>query len=268
MDNRQDRPNAVSKGTALVTGASRGIGYELARLFAGTGYDVVLVARSEDDLREASDYFEDRFDVEATTVPTDLADPDAPRELYETCADRGIEVDALVNNAGFGTAGSFLDTDLQAELDEIQVNVTAVTHLTKLFARDMADRGEGKLLNVASSAGFVPGPRMAVYYATKSYVLSFSEAIAEELDDDGVTVSCLCPGPISTGFQERADVEDKTLNRLFLSDDVRSVARAGYRGLMRGDTVVTPGIGLKLGLFGARLAPRSVTRKLVNWLNS
>jgi short-subunit dehydrogenase len=257
-----------SKGTALVTGASRGIGYELARLFAGTGYDVVLVARTEEDLEAGAEYFEDRFGVEATVIPTDLADPEAPRELYEECQERDIQVDALVNNAGFGTAGDFVEADLEAELDEIQVNVTAVTHLTKLFGREMADRGDGKILNVASSAGFVPGPKMAVYYASKSYVLSFSEAIAEELDDDGVTVSCLCPGPVATGFQEEADVEDKWLNRLFMTDDVRSVARAGYRGVTSGKTVVVPGIALKLGMFATRFAPRSVLRKLTGFLNS
>jgi short-subunit dehydrogenase len=258
----------TSKGTALVTGASRGIGYELARLFAGTGYDVVLVARGESDLEEAATYFADRFGVEATVLPADLSDPEAPRELYEECRDRDLRIDVLVNNAGFGTAGEFVETDLETELDEIQVNVTAVTHLTKLFARDMAERGEGKVLNVASTAGFLPGPKMAVYYATKSYVLSFSEAIAEELDDEGVTVTCLCPGPVETGFQERADSEDKRLNRLFMSDDARSVARAGYRGLTSGKTVVVPGLPMKLSVFGMRLLPRSVNRKLAGLLNS
>jgi hypothetical protein len=258
----------TTKGTALVTGASRGIGYELARLFAGTGYDVVLVARTESDLREAADYFEERFGVEATVLVADLSDPDAPREIYDACDERGIRVDALVNNAGFGTAGDFVDTDLDAELDELQVNVTAVTHLTKLFAREMADRGDGKVLNVASTAGFLPGPGMAVYYATKSYVLSFSEAIAEELADDGVTVTCLCPGPVDTGFQDRAENEGSLLNRFYFGGDARSVARAGYRGLTSGDTVVVPGIPMKLTTFGLRLLPRSVVRKVAARVNS
>lgn len=262
-----DAADGVSKGTALVTGASRGIGYELARLFAGTGYDVVLVARSEDELREGADYFEDRFGVESHVLPADLSDPGAPQEVYDACQKRDLTVDVLVNNAGFGTHGPFLETDLQSELDLMQVNITAVTHLTKLFARDMADSGGGKVLNVASGAGFAPGPNMAVYHASKSYVVSFSEAIAEELAED-VTVSCLCPGPVDTGFQERAGDQSKNLYRWFVSRDARSIARAGYRGLMRGETVIIPGILLKTAIFGRRFVPRSIVRKIVGYLNS
>jgi short-subunit dehydrogenase len=256
----------ASKGRALVTGASRGIGYELARLFAGTGFDVVLVARSEDELREHAEYFEDRFDVRADVVVADLSDPEAPEDIYETCQERGLEVTVLVNNAGFATQGPFVETDLETELDELQVNVTALTHLTKRFLPAMVDRRAGGVLNVASSAAFLPGPLMAVYYASKSYVLSFSEAIAEEVRDDRVSVTCLCPGPVDTGFQERAGVEDQTLVQLGTKDP-RAVARAGYRGLLQGDVVVVPGLDMKAGYLLGRVAPRSTARKIAGLLN-
>jgi short-subunit dehydrogenase len=256
----------ASKGRALVTGASRGIGYELARLFAGTGFDVVLVARSEDELREHAEYFEDRFDVRADVVVADLSDPEAPEDIYETCQERGLEVTVLVNNAGFATQGPFVETDLETELDELQVNVTALTHLTKRFLPAMVDRRAGGVLNVASSAAFLPGPLMAVYYASKSYVLSFSEAIAEEVRGDRVSVTCLCPGPVDTGFQERAGVEDQTLVQLGTKDP-RAVARAGYRGLLQGDVVVVPGLDMKAGYLLGRVAPRSTARKIAGLLN-
>lgn len=259
-----DADRSDDRGAALVTGASRGIGYELARLLAGTGQDVVLVARTESDLREAADYFEERFDVEATVLAADLSERDAPREVYEACQERDIEVETLVNNAGFGSHGRFVDTDLERELEMIDLNVSAVTHLTKLFAREMADRGRGEVLNVASGGAFAPGPRLAVYYATKSYVLSFSEAIAEELDE--VTVTCLCPGPVDTAFRREAGTEDKVMNH-FLSNDPRSVARAGFRGMRRGDTVVVPSKLLKAGIFATRLLPRWVVRKGSGILN-
>ncbi len=253
-----------SKGTALVTGGSRGIGYELARLFAGTGYDVVLVARSEGDLEDNAAEFEERFGIEATPIAMDLARPEAPEELYEETQDRGIQVDVLVNNAGFGGQGAFVDTDLDRELDMIQLNVTTVTHLTKLYLREMDERGHGKVLNVASGAAFQPGPYMGVYYATKAYVLSFTEAIAEETDDD-IAVSTLCPGPVDTGFQDRADTEESLLN--VFDRDAEWVARRGYRGLMNDETVVIPGIEMKASSLLVRATPRSINRKVAGILN-
>jgi len=254
-----------SKGTALVTGASRGIGYELARLFAGTGYDVVLTARTESDLEAAADHFSERFGAETWVIPADLSDPEGPRELYDECEGRGIDVDVLVNNAGFGTHGPFVENDVETELDQIQVNVSAPTHLTHLFLSDMVTRGEGKVLNVASSAAFGPGPTMAVYYATKSYLLSFSEAVAEEVSQRGITVTALCPGPVDTSFQERAGNHGSNLYRI--DRDPRTVAREGYRGLMRGDTIVVPGIAMKATYLVSKHAPRTVTRKVAGWLN-
>lgn len=254
-----------SKGCALVTGASRGIGYELARLFAGTGFDVVLVARSEDELEENAEYFRDRFGVDAHVIPADLSDPDAPREIYEECQDREITVTVLVNNAGFGTHGDFVEMDEERIRDELQVNVTALTHLTRLFLPEFVDREAGGVLNVASSAAFVPGPKMATYYAEKSYVLSFSEAISEEVRPHGVSVTALCPGPVDTDFQEVAGNEG--MNLYAVEKDARTIARAGYRGLLEGDRVVIPGLGMKLSYYLAKVAPRSVARKVSGFLN-
>jgi len=254
-----------SKGVALVTGGSRGIGYELARMFAGTGFDVVLVARSEEELEENAEYFRERFGVEAHVVPADLSDPDAPTAIYEECDERGIDVTVLVNNAGFGTYGPFVEEDRERMLDEIQVNVTALTELTRLFLPEFVEREAGGVLNVASGAAFAPGPQMAVYYATKSYVVSFSETISEEVRSHGVSVTALCPGPVDTGFQEVADNEGIRLNTF--EKDPRTVARAGYRGLLQGERVVVPGLGMKLGYYLSRVAPRSVKRKATKLLN-
>lgn len=256
----------TTKGRALVTGASRGIGYELARIFAGTGFDVVLVARSEDELAENAEYFRDRFGVQADVIPADLSDPDTPSAIYDECERRGLDVTVLVNNAGFGAHGEFVTIDRDRALDQVQVNVAAVTDLTRLFLPAMVDRAAGGILNVASSAAFAPGPRMAVYYATKSYVLSFSEAIAEEVRPHGISVTALCPGPVDTDFQERANNEDVRLNQV--TNDSRSVARAGYRGLLAGKTVVIPGFWMKLAYYGTVIAPRGFTRRVTELLNT
>lgn len=248
--------------TALVTGASGGIGRELATLFARDGRDVVVVARSEEALIDLGTRLQDEYGVTVTVVVKDLAEPDSPAEIQSALADRGIEVDVLVNNAGFATYGRFLDTDLDRERDELQVNVVAVTELTKRFLPGMVDRGEGRVLNVASTAAFQPGPLMAVYYASKSYVLSFSEALAAELDGTGVTVTALCPGPTDTGFQSRAQMGAAKLVQGDLQDPAE-VARAGYRGMQAGEAVVVPGLRNKLLSVAVRLLPRRVVRSMV-----
>jgi short-subunit dehydrogenase len=252
------------KGLAVVTGASRGIGYELARLFAATGHDVALVARSEEDLRAAADRFEERYGVDAGVVVADLSEPEAPRRVYEACEDH--RVTALVNNAGFGTNGPFAESDRAVELDQVQVNVAAVTDLTRLFVEEMVDRGEGKVLNVASLAAFQPGPLMSVYYASKAYVLHFSEALHEETPD-GVTVTALCPGPVDTDFHERAGTEGSALDSL-VQKDARTVARAGYRGLTEERAVVVPGLVPKLLAQSLRVTPRVLARKVARLVNT
>ena len=248
--------------TALITGASSGIGLDLAHLFAQDGHDVVLVARCEEKLRELAKELEAKHKVAAHVIAVDLAHPDTPRQIFE----RAPAIDFLVNNAGFGTSGKFAETDLAAELEMIQVNVTALTHLTKLFLAPMLQRGRGRILNVASTAAFQPGPLMAVYYATKAFVLSFSEAVAEELRGTGVTVTALCPGPVATGFQKTANLGSETLLRLMRPVSSMSVARTAYRALMRGQRVIIPGLKNKIGVQSIRVTPRTLATKVIKAL--
>ena len=252
---------------ALITGASSGIGLELAKLFAKDGHDVVLVARSADKLKQLAAELGSAHSIRATVIPADLADPAAPEEIFRTLRAADLELDVLVNNAGFGVTGPFLATDAATELRMIQVNVTALTHLTKLFLPAMLGRSAGRILNVASTAGFQPGPFMAVYYATKAYVISFSDALAEELRGTGVTVTCLCPGPTHTGFQAAAHMDNVRIFKLpFVMGGAR-VAQAGYDGLLKGKRMVIPGLMNKLTPVTARFSPRSMVTRVVRLLN-
>lgn len=251
--------------TALITGASGGIGLEFARVFAQHGYDLVLVARSEGKLAELAHVLSAQHRVEARVVSKDLADGAAPRELFDQLQRESIAVDVLVNNAGFATYGPFVELDRDRELSMIAVNVVALTDLTRLFLPGMVQRRRGKVLNVASTAAFQPGPLMAVYYATKAYVLHFSEAIAEELRGTGVTVTALCPGPTASGFQERAAMEDSRLVQNGLMD-AATVARLGYAGLMAGKPLVIPGMHNWLGAQGYRFMPRRLVPRIVRML--
>jgi len=248
--------------TALITGASSGIGYELALLFARDGFDCILVARGHDELNELAARLESEFRVKTLVLAKDLSTPSAVNEIYEETTAAGLAVNVLVNNAGFGVYGLFAQTDLEAELQMLQVNVTALTSLTKLFLAGMLERREGRILNVASTAGFAIGPLMAVYYASKAYVLSFSAALTNELEGTGVTVTTLAPGPTRTGLQQRGGMAD---SRLFQGQiaDAKSVALAGYRGLMAGKPLVIPGIRNKLIPLVARLSPRGVMARVV-----
>lgn len=250
--------------TALITGASGGIGLELARVFARNGHDLVLVARNGRRLEEEEINLTREFGVAVRTIPHDLSLASAPADIRDRLHADGVEIGILVNNAGFGAFGTFKDVDWMTELEMIQVNMVALTHLTKLFLKDMVERGEGRILNVASTAAFVPGPLMAVYYASKAYVLHFSEAIAHELKGSGVSVSVLCPGPTGTGFQKRAAMEDSRLasGRKIMS--ARKVAERGYKGLMAGKTIIIPGLGNKLVAesprFGSRAMVTAITK--------
>ncbi len=248
--------------TALITGASGGIGYELALLLARDGFDCILVARSRDKLDELAARLESEFRVKTLVVARDLSKPTAVDEIYEEVSAASMSIDVLVNNAGFPVYGRFVDTDWRAELDMLQVNVVALTALTKLFVRGMVERRNGRILNLASTAAFVPGPLMAVYYASKAYVLSFSQALANELQGTGVTVTALAPGPTRTGFQKRGVMEDSRLVRGQIAD-AKSVAAAGYRGMMRGKTIVIPGFSNKLIPWVARVSPRGTVTRVV-----
>ena len=250
------RKTPDEKSVALITGASRGIGLELAKECAKHGNDVVLVARQQDALEGAAGLIEGKYGVRAIVVRADLSDPVAPSEIFGAMIEQQIEVHMLINNAGFGLGGEFLETDIEREIEMIHVNVIALTHLTKLFAPAMVKRRSGRIMNVASTAAFQPGPLMAVYYATKAYVLSFSEAIAEELRNTGVTVTALCPGATATGFAETAQISNTRLFQKLGVADAADVARYGYKAMMRGERVAIPGWRDKLMIQSERFAPR------------
>jgi short-subunit dehydrogenase len=250
------------KLTALVTGASGGIGEELARLFAADGHDLVLIARSEEKLKRLAEELGAKHNVSARVLASDLSRPEAPREIFDEMSREGVGVDALVNNAGIGSWGLFAETDLKQELELLQINVVALTHLTKLFLPPMIARRLGYVCNVASTAAFQPGPLMAVYYASKAYVLSLSEALANECEGTGVRVSALCPGPTETGFVAAAGMtESKLFDRGAMS--ARDVALAGYRGLLAGKTIVIPGARNALVARTVGFMPRKLVTKVV-----
>lgn len=236
---------------ALVTGASGGIGLEFAKLLAQAGYNLALVARSQDELERIARDLRVQHGIAAQPVVCDLGAPNAAREVY----DRIPQCDVLVNNAGFANNGSFVQLHEQNILDELQVDVVALTQLTRLYLPGMIARRDGKVLNVASTAGFLPGPNMAVYYAAKAYVISFSEALAEEVRGTGVSVTVLCPGATRTGFSARAKVETTPLFR-FPMADAAAVAKSGIDGMMRGKAVVVPGIANKLVAIFPKIVPR------------
>jgi uncharacterized protein len=197
--------------TALITGASGGIGYELAKLFAQDHHNLVLVAGSAAKLTQFADELQSQFGVSVKSIPLDLAAAPAPQFLFDQLQRERVAVDILVNNAAYGKFGEFANIPLEETFGQIQLNITALTHLTKLFLGPMLERRNGKIMNVASTAGFQPGPLMAVYYATKAYVISFSEALANELKGSGVAVTCFCPGATDTSFQKRAESESSRL---------------------------------------------------------
>jgi short-subunit dehydrogenase len=254
---------STQKKTALITGASSGIGLDFARLFAEGGYDVVLVARTESKLKALADELSMKHGVRALAVAADLADPAAPGRLMERLKAEGVQVEVLVNNAGYAGYGAFAETDARMELDMIQLNIGALTALTKAVLPGMLARKSGRILNMASTAAFQPGPLMAVYYATKAYVLSFSEALANETQGTGVTITCLCPGPTKTGFQERAKMEESKLVKGKEIMDSLTVARAGYEGLLQGRAVVIPGFMNKMLVQSVRFLPRTTVTNIV-----
>jgi uncharacterized protein len=243
----------MTRKLALVTGASGGIGLELAKLLAASGYDLALAARSAGKLEQIRDELHATYGITVGAVPVDLTSQDARAELHA----RVPSCDVLVNNAGFANSGAFARIAENDLLDELRLNVLAVTELTRFYLPGMLERKNGKILNLASTAAFLPGPNMAVYYASKAYVLSLSEALAYEVRGTGVTVTALCPGPTVTGFQERANVESTLLFR-FGHGDPAKVAKAGFDGMMRGKTVVVPGFVNKLTALGPRLSPRAL----------
>ena len=252
--------------TALITGASSGIGEALARLIAGGGAHVVLLARTSDKLAAIAADLTRSHGIQATVLAQDLSKPDAPETITSELAARGLTVDILVNNAGFATYGPFDSTPADEEARLLQVNIVALTMLTKRLLPGMLRRKHGRILNVASTAAFQPGPLMAVYYASKAYVLSFSEALSTETEGTGVTVTCLCPGPTETGFQDRARMHESKLFSTLGVARAEDVARAGYDAMMAGTALIVPGFANKAGVQVVRVSPRWLVRKFIRRL--
>jgi len=258
----RSKRNGLQRPTALVTGGSGGIGLELAKVLARNGFDLVLVARKRDTLEAAAGQLEGKFDVRVHVFAADLRRREAPQEIFDFLQNENIHIEVLVNNAGFGLGGEFAETELQTELEMIQVNIAALTHLTKLFLGPMIRRRSGRVLNVASTAAFQPGPLMAVYYATKAYVLSFSEALSEELRNMGVTVTALCPGPTLTDFADTAEVSPSRVAQAFGKADAADVAKYGFDAMMSGKRLAIPGIKNKILAQANRIAPRALSAKI------
>lgn len=246
--------------TALITGASGGIGLELARIHASKGDNLILVARSGDRLAEIKSEIESTYHVSVRFLVSDLSVRYAPKKIFDEITHNNIAVDYLINNAGFGDFGLFLDSDWDKQESMINLNITALAHLTKLFLPGMVERGGGKILNVASLAAFTPGPTMSVYFATKAFVLSFSQALNNELKDKGITVTALCPGSVDTKFHEVA-LGDPKLVRERKMMSASEAAETGYQAMMTGKPVVIPGFKESVLAFASRFVPREMVVK-------
>ncbi|MBK9141020.1 MAG: SDR family oxidoreductase [Candidatus Melainabacteria bacterium] len=249
------------KDVALITGASSGIGLELAKIHASKRRDLILVARRLNRLEELKEELSSKYGVEVMVIEKDLSKIHAATELYEKIKETGVQIDFLINNAGFGGHGRFHERDWDRDFDMIQLNIAALAELTHCFLPEMVERKKGRVLNLASMAAFLPGPYQAVYYATKAFVLSFSEAIASELDGTGVTVTALCPGPTKTEFEQVAEVTGT--KAFMINASVRSVATYGYAAMMRGQTVAVPGTTNRLLVhYLLRMTPKKVARRV------
>jgi short-subunit dehydrogenase len=253
----------AGRPTALVTGASGGIGAELARLFARDGHDLVLVARRGAPMEELAGDLEERYGVSCTVIPKDLGHPGAAQQVAENLAQRHVIIDALANNAGYGLLGPFWELDAADQTAMQHVNVVALTDLTRALLPGMIERRRGRILNVSSMAGFVPGPTMAVYYATKAYVMSFSLALADEVAGSGVSVTCVAPGPVQSGFQSRAGQEGIRLLGRRAMPSPAEVAEFAYDALQAGKPLAVPGISNRAVAVAARLLPRRTLSRMV-----
>jgi len=250
------------KTTALITGASNGIGLELAKIHASKGGDLVLVARNKSKLDQLKAELENQYKVSVYTIGKDLSATESAQEVYDEINEQNIQIDYLINNAGFGGYGMFAETDWNTELNMIHLNITALTLFTKLFLNDMVKRRSGKIMNVASTAAFQPGPTMAVYCATKAFVLSFTEAVSNEAHDKGVSITALCPGATETGFQEAAGLDDSKLFKGKKLPNAKQVAEFGYRSMIKGKTVAVHGMMNYILANSIRFIPRAIVLKV------
>lgn len=246
----------------LITGGSEGIGFELARLFAKDKNNIILVARNEEKLLRAKNKIEDEFEVEVKIMVCDLSKNDEVDKLIKAVDENNLSVDNLINNAGIGSFGAFHEAVDNFENTLININIISVTKLTKYFLKKMIKEGNGGIMNVASTAAFVGGPKMAMYYSSKAYVLTLTEAIHDEVKDKGIRISCLCPGPVKTSFQEKAGIKKSDKAKKYLMD-AQQVAEEGYKGFLKGKDIIIPGTKNKFLILGNKLIPRFLSRKII-----
>ena len=252
----------------LITGATSGIGREFVKLFASSGYNIVLTSTSKELLDKDKKELEKKYkDIKVYTIVKDLSKIDSAKEMYEELIKENITVSVLINNAGFGYFGKLTDSDIDKNNALISVNNDALVNLSYYFGKDMAKRKNGKILNVASIAAFQGGPYMSTYYASKAFVLSFSEGLREELKGDNVTVTCLCPGPTRTNFEKTANLQKSYMFKKMDTCSAEYVARIGYNALMVGKSLVTSGFPNKVVVFLTRLSPRILNAKVSGWIN-
>ncbi len=253
---------------ALITGATSGIGNAFAHELARDGVNLVITARNEDRLREIQNELEARYSIKVIFIARDLANPEAPSEIFEILKHEGIILNVLVNDAGFNVYGKFEDTDLEKELQMIRLHVVAVTQLTKLFLRQRSRQRENMMLNMASIAGLVPGPLVSVHFATRAYILSFSLALSNEFQGSDVHVTCLCPGPTRSAFFGRADMDNVRLasGKPIKLMDAQEVAAIGYNALKKRKMMVVPGFRNNILVFMTRVVPRAIATKVTRWL--
>ena len=260
--------SAATRETVLVTGASSGIGLELARCFAADGCRLILLARNTNALETLAGELRQAHKIETLVLTADLSRPETPVRVFKELQGRGLAVDVVVNNAGFGALGAFADLPLQRQLEMLQVNITALTELTGLFLPGMIQRQRGGILNVGSVAGFEPGPGMAIYHATKAYVLSFTEALAEELAGTKVTITALCPGPTTTNFGNVANfLRERRLKKIPKMSS-ETVAQYGHQAFRKGSVLAIPGLSNHFLIFLIRIVPRRYVRKIAKFFNN
>lgn len=250
----------------LITGASSGIGRSLAEICAKNGHNLILIGRNQQQLQELKLQCQQTYHSEAIIIVKDLSDPSTPSQIYQECRQRNLKVNILINNAGVGAYGQFDQIELTKQTAMINLNVNSLTQLSHLFLQDMRVENQGKIMNVASTAAFVPGPYMAVYYATKAYVLSLSQALAEELSETNITVTALCPGPTQSNFQEAASLTDSPLVKNKKLPTAQEVAEYGYKEMMNGTRVAIHGLRNKILIESLRISPRRMIPKFVKKL--
>ncbi|MGG7144451.1 SDR family NAD(P)-dependent oxidoreductase [Clostridium nigeriense] len=253
------------RSCVLITGATTGIGYELAKLYAKDENNLILVARDEERLKEVKDELE-FYNIKVYTIALDLSEDNSCEKVLDFVNKKNLSVDILINNAGMGSFGYLSEIEMESELKLIDVNIRAVTELTKIFLPSMIEHGEGAIMNVASTAAFCAGPKMATYYASKSYVLNFTEALYEELKGSEIKVSCLCPGPVKTNFQEKSGIKKKESAKKALMTP-RDVAKVAYKDFKKGKLIIIPGFKNKLIITLNKLVPRSLSRKIILMMN-